>query len=143
MTSSPEGAGDLPPGVAPSFGDVPLTPFEHTPERLVLSSEAHSHLSVPASLATLSGPFHSEPLGNGVLTIQATEQAGEVHVHADMSPDGGPSVHLDARVRESWLARAAHSEGGVTAPVQVVRELIRLSEIPSQSTVTIRVDSVA
>ena len=143
MTSSSEVAGDVPPGVAPSFGEVPLTPFEHTPERIVLSSEAHSHLSVPASLAALSGPFHADPLGNGILTIQATEQAGEVHVHADMSPDGGPSVHLDAHVRESWLARAARSEGDAAAPVQVVRELIRLSEIPSQSTVTIRVDSVA
>ena len=143
MTNSQEVAGDVPPGVAPSFGDVPLTPFEHTPERLVLSSEAHSRLSVRASFATLSGPFHSEPLGNGVLTIQATEQAGEVHVHADMNPDGGPHVHLDAHVRESWLARAARSEGGAAAPDQVVRELIRLSEIPSQSTVTIRVDSVA
>ena len=143
MTSSPEVAGDLPPGVAPSFGDVPLTPFEHTPERIVLSSEAHSRLSVPTSLAMLSGPFQAEQLGRGILTIHATDQAGEVHVHADVNPDGGPSLHLDANVRESWLARAARSEGGAAAQAQVVRELVRLSEIPSQSTVTIRVDSVA
>lgn len=139
--SSVEMADDMPPGVAPSFGDVPAEPFEHTPERLVLSSEEHTHLIGSGPLAYLSGPFSAERFGVGYLSLHETETAGEVRVHADLSRTGSPAVHLDAQVREMWVARAANESSGPTATVRVVEELFRLAEIPRQSTVTVQVDS--
>ncbi len=135
--------GDLPPGVAPSFGDVPAVPFEQTPERLVLSNVEHDHLSRSGPLAYLSGPFSAERLGVGYLSVRQTDHAGEVHVHADLSRSDGPAVHLDANVRETWLARAAQHGEGATPPVRVVGQLFRLAEIPSQSTVVVQFDSPA
>ncbi|MEO8539846.1 MAG: hypothetical protein ABI577_08915 [bacterium] len=134
-------ADDLPPGVAPSFGQVPSTPFEHTPEHLVLSSEAHSHLAGSPSLALLSGAFETDRLGRGNLTVSETDEAGQVHVHADLSLANGPRLHLDADVRESWLTRAAVADEEGPAGAVVVKELFRLAEIPRQSTVTISVDA--
>jgi hypothetical protein len=85
----------------------------------------------------LSGEFASEALGTGRLVIREVA-AGEVLVHADVLRDGSPSVHLDARVRESWLLRAAAADPA-GAGVSVVRALFRLAEIPHQSTVRVSV----
>jgi len=71
-SSSPEFAGELPPGSAPAFGMLPEFPFEHTPERLVLSSEEHSHLTGGPGLAELGGEFASERYGSGILSVSAT-----------------------------------------------------------------------
>ncbi len=139
--SSSEVADDMPPGVAPSFGDVPAGPFEHIPERLVLSSEEHTHLIGSGPLAYLSGPFSSDRFGVGYLSLHETDTAGEVRVHADLSRSGSPAIHLDAHVRESWVSRAATDGEGASAAVRVVKELFRLAEIPRQSTVTVQVDS--
>ena len=139
--SSPEVADDMPPGVAPSFGAVPSGPFEHTPERLVLSSEEHTHLVGSGPLAYLSGPFSADRFGVGYLSLHETETLGEVRVHADLSRTGSPAIHLDANVRETWVARAANDTDGGSAAVRVVEELFRLSEIPRQSTVTVQVDA--
>ncbi len=140
--SSSEVADDMPPGVAPSFGDVPVEPFEHTPERIVLSSEEHSHLLRSGPLAYLSGPFSAERFGVGYLSVLKTETAGEVRVHADLSRSEGPAIHLDAHVRETWVSRAADDGDGPSAAVRVVKELFRLAEIPHQSTVTVQTDAV-
>lgn len=140
-SNSDEGAGSFPPGVAPTFGDVPLVPFEHTPERLVLSSDEHSRLAGYSSVAGLGGNFSHERFGTGSLLIRETGAPGEIQIHADVTTLDGPAVHLEARVRESWLARAVACEVAVPANVTVVTELFRLAEIPRQSTVTVRVDS--
>jgi hypothetical protein len=139
--SPPEVADDLPRGGAPLFGTVPDVPFEHTPEHLVLSSEAHSRLSGNIVLGNLNGPFADEQLGRGVLVVRETSLPGQVHIHADLSTSFGPVVHLDADVRESWLDRAGFDREGVPAPARVVGELFRLAEIPRQSTVVIRVEA--
>ncbi len=139
--SSSEVADDMPPGVAPSFGDLPDAPFEHTPERIVLSSEEHSHLVGSGPLAYLSGPFSSDRFGVGYLSLHETETTGEVRVHADLSRTGSPAIHLDAQVRETWVARAANDGEDTSATVRAVKELFRLAEIPRQSTVTVQVDT--
>ena len=139
--NSIEVSDDMPLGGAPLFGDVPSEPFEHTPEWLVLSNEEHSRLVGSGPLAYLSGPFSAERLGVGYLSVHQTEMVGEMHVHADLSRTDGPAVHLDARVRETWIARAANDGDGSSATVRVVKELFKLAEIPRQSTVTVQVDS--
>ncbi len=128
------GAADLPPGSAPAFGDVPATPFEPEPEHLVLSSDEHSHLSGPLSLTSLSGEFNDDSLGRGRLVVSTTGQPGEVHVHVSFHS----GYELDADVRESWLARAAAGGGSASLGARVAAELLRLSEIPHQSTVVVR-----
>lgn len=134
-------ADERPPDVAPSFGDVPILPFEHTPERLVLSSEAHSYLLAAPTLAGLDGEFAVERLGKGNLHIRETGAPGEVQIRADVLTLAGPAVHLDARVRHSWLMRTVESEDAAPANIRIVRELFRLAEIPHQSTVTVRIDA--
>ena len=134
---SSEIAGDGPPDSAPVFGAVPDSPFENEPEHVVLSSDAHFRLSETNTLGMLSGEFASEALGTGRLVIREVA-AGEVLVHADVLRDGSPYVHLDARVRESWLLRAAAADPA-GAGASVVRALFRLAEIPHQSTVRVRV----
>lgn len=126
-----------PPETPPIFGAVPEFPFEAAPERLVLSSEAHSRLSETGSFVDFNGEFASESLGNGRLVIREVA-SGEVRVQADVLRDGSPSVHLDARVRESWVVRAAAAHP-TSAGASVVRELFRLAEIPHQSTVRVSV----
>ena len=130
-------AGGPPPDSIPIFGAVPEFPFEAAPERLVLSSEAHLRLAETNTLGELSGEFASEALGSGRLVVREVA-AGEVLVQADVLRNGSPSVHLDARVRESWLVRAAAVDPNA-AGASVVRELFRLAEIPHQSTVRVSV----
>ncbi|MBK9611822.1 hypothetical protein [Candidatus Amarobacter glycogenicus] len=86
---------------APSFGDVPLRPFEATPERLVLSSDEHSHLQPSTPINWLGGNFNHDRLGRGELRLYETTTPGEIHIEADVRQADGPSVHLDANVRES------------------------------------------
>jgi hypothetical protein len=137
--SSPAGESNLGPGVAPSFGDVPGEPFEHTPERLVLSSDEHTRLSAPA-LAEFGGAFASEQLGRGTVSISETGKPGEVHVAAKLST-GREDLEIEADVRTTWLVRAAHTTGAEPANVQVLRALLRLAELPRQSTVRVRAAS--
>jgi len=140
-SSSPEFAGELPPGSAPAFGMLPEFPFEHTPERLVLSSEEHSHLTGGPGLAELGGEFASERYGSGILSVSATGAPGEVRVLADVSDGTGPVVHLDALVRESWLARAVDAGEPMHAAARVVGGLMELAVIPRQSTVKVRIEA--
>lgn len=132
-----EVADDSPPGSAPVFGAVPDSPFENEPEHLVLSSDAHFRLSEANTVWMLGGEFDYEALGTGRLVIEEVA-GGEVLVHADVLRDGSPSIHLDARVRESWLVRAAAADPA-SAAASVVRALVRLAEIPHQSTVRMSV----
>lgn len=138
---SSEVASDLPPGAAPSFGDIPIEPTELSPDQLVLSSEEHSQRLGSGPLAYLSGPFSAERFGVGYLSVNSTGESGEMHVHADLSRTDGPAIHLDAHVRATWLTRAMHHGDGSSGTVRVARELFRLAEIPRQSTVTVQIDS--
>ncbi len=138
--SAPETAEEWPVEIARSFGNVPPRPFEHAPERVVLSSEAHSHLAGHTAVGLLSGPFAYERIGVGTLTIEETDMPGQVHVHADVRTENGPIVHLDADVRKSWLNRTAETEAGPARTELIVSELLRLLEVPRQSTVTVSVD---
>lgn len=131
---------DMPVEVARSFGDVPASPFEYTPEQVVLSSEAHSRLAGQAHISQLSGPFSYERIGAGVLTVEETGMPGQVHVRADVRTENGPIVHLDADVRKSWLDRATKNEDGLANAELIVNELLRMLELPRQSTVTVSVD---
>ena len=133
----PETAADLPPGVAPSFGDVPLRPFEATPERLVLSSDEHSHLQPSTPINWLGGNFNHDRLGRGELRLYETTPPGAIHLGADVRQADGPAVHLDANVRESWVSRTVSSDDTAPVNVRIVRGLFTLAEIPGQSTVTI------
>lgn len=122
---------DLPPAT-PEFGAVPPEPFEPLPERLVLSSEEHGHLSSPG-LGHLVGDFQGE-FGSGRLLVEGVA-AGEVHIQADIRRAGLPAVRLNATVRETWVRRAKGDRATVVA------ELVRLSEIPNQSTVMVHVEA--
>jgi hypothetical protein len=135
--SSSGGESNLGPGVAPSFGDVPAQPFEHTPERIVLSRHEHTHLA-HQPLATLGGEFAHEQIGRGVLALTESGAPGEVHIRADVLTLEGPAIHLEADVRGSWVARTASGNWGEAANVQIVRELVRLAALPHQSTVRVR-----
>lgn len=135
--SSPVGETNLGPGIAPTFGDVPGSPFEHTPERIVLSSDEHTKLSARA-LAALGGEFTHEQLGRGLLSLRETDQPGQVHVEARVSKHGRPLLQIEADVRESWLSRAASAGEDESPSVLIVQELVRLAELPMQSTVRLR-----
>ena len=80
-----ESLADLPPGAAPSFGDLETgTAPDSAP--LVLSEAAHRTISGPGPLDTLSGAFHLEdPLFDGELLVEPAGTPGLVHVHADIS----------------------------------------------------------
>lgn len=139
--SSLEFAGEVPPGSAPEFGIIPEAPFEHTPERLVLSSEEHSRLSGGPALSELGGQFASERYGHGNLSLKGTGAPGEVRVLADISGETGPVLHLDALVRESWLVRAVSGGEPMHAAARVVGGLMELAVIPRQSTVKVRIEA--
>lgn len=123
---------DAPPAT-PEFGAVPPAPFEPLPERLVLSSDEHSSLTGSA-VAEFRGDFIGD-VGSGLLIVEPSDP-GTVHIYAEVQRTGLPAVQLDATVRESWLTRAAADDKG---PASVVAELIRLAELPHQSTVRVKV----
>lgn len=135
--SSSAGESNLGPGVAPSFGDVPGQPFEHTPERIVLSSVEHNHLSAPA-FAAFRGEFAHDRLGSGHLDLRGTGQPGRIHIVARVVKQGSAAMELEAEVRESWLARAVGADENEPPRVRIVRELVRLSELANQSTIRVR-----
>jgi len=138
-SDSAGGEVNLAPGVAPSFGEVPDSPFEHTPERLVLSLSEHEHLAGLAFAETLEGTFESERLGSGTLLLRNGDSPGAIHLSADVLGPSGPAMRLDATVRESWLLRSVSGGAEETARVQVVRELVRLASLPHQSTVRVSI----
>lgn len=113
----------------PEFGVLPPAPFEPLPERIVLTSEEHLHLASP-SMLLLEGDFTGS-IGSGYLAVEHAA-AGDVHLRADVQRQGLPAIQLDATVRESWVARAAGDRATVVA------ELLRLAELPRQSTVSVR-----
>ena len=121
--------GEVPPST-PEFGAVPSTPFEPLPERLVLSSEEHAHLSA-GSVAALAGEFDGD-LRSGSLVVERV-RPGDVHVRANVWRLGFAPVQLDATVRESWLARASGDRAAVVAG------LFGLAQLPRQSTVSVRI----
>jgi hypothetical protein len=132
-------AADVPPEAIPLFGAVPEEPFEASPEQLVLSLSEHTHLSATGGLLEFSGPFSASELGRGTFSVRLTG-GGMAHVHADVVRDSGPAVHLDADVRESWVLRAASQAQGADAGQNVVHELLRLVQLPRQSTVRLSLD---
>lgn len=135
--STVAGEANLGPGVAPSFGDVPGQPFEHTPERIVLSSEEHTRLSTP-QFEAFGGEFAHEHLGRGRVSLRETDEPGEVHILASVVKQDGPALEIEADVRVSWLSRAARSGAGEPPSVGIVRELVKLAGLPKQSTVRVR-----
>lgn len=138
-SSAREGT-DLDPVIAPSFGDVPQQPFEHTPERLVLSSEEHTRLSSPP-LSAFAGEFAHEQIGRGRVSFHETGEPGAVHVLASIVRRDALEVELEADVRAAWLVRTATREPAEPGNIQVVRELVRLAELPGQSTVRVRTNA--
>ena len=103
-----EVAAGLPPDVAPSFGDVPTRPFEHTPERLVLFTEPKAAARNP------SGPG---------LTASRRRTPGLAPAHRETAPRRGPHTgesspsrprpSSEARVAREWLTRPVDAR---TAP---------------------------
>lgn len=137
---NPTASVEWPVEVAGSFGNVPTGPFEYTPAQLVLSSEAHNRLASDTAVALMGGPFAYERVGAGEVTIAETDLPGQVHIHADVRTESGPVVHLDADVRRSWVDRTTETDEGLPRAELIVNELLRLLEIPRQSTVTVSVD---
>jgi hypothetical protein len=135
--SSAGGESNLAPGVAPSFGDVPSAPFEHLPERLVLSLTEHDQLNADRLPASWAADFSGEAFGSGSLLVEEADP-GTVRVSADVLGARGPAIRLDATVRKTWLTRAVESGGGAPGTL-VVRELLELAQLPGQSTVRISV----
>ena len=133
--------GEVAHGSAPEFGAFPEAPFEHSPELLVLSAAGHSRLSGWPALSELGGEFASERYGHGSLSLRGTGAPGEVRVVADISGNTGPALHLDALVRESWLARAAGGCEPEQAAARVVGGLMELAVLPRQSTVKVRLEA--
>ena len=136
-----EATADLPPGAAPSFGDVEQgTVQELAP--LVLSESAHRQMAGPPWLHGLNGPFHLEELGiEGKLWVDTGLKPGLVHVHADLAFAGGGGLHYDTDVRESWVARAGDVDAEHDPRAEVARALAKLATIPRQSTVTVSFES--
>lgn len=128
---------DLPPGAAPAFGDVPEAPFENEPEHLVLSSEAHQHLSGDLPFPALDGTFSHYSIGNGRLAVYPTALPGEVRLEAIIATPAGSVRRLRAKVRASWLSRIVAATTPATVAAEVVSELASLAAIPDQTTVTV------
>ena len=129
-------ASDLPPGVSHLFGETAQASNENSTGPRVLSRDEDSHLRLKP-FAGLAGEFNVDDFGQGRLTLEETAIPGEVHIEADMLTTGGPTIHIDAHVRESWLSRTAFANDSAPANVRVVQGLFRLAEIPQQSTVKV------
>ncbi len=129
-------ASDLPPGVSHLFGEIAHLNHDSSTASRVLSHDEDSHLRLKP-FAGLAGEFNLDDFGQGRLTLEETSVPGEVHIEADMLTTGGPTIHIDAHVRESWLSRTAFSNDSAPAKVRVVQGLFRLAEIPQQSTVKV------
>ncbi|MGE0598232.1 MAG: hypothetical protein AB7J35_00215 [Dehalococcoidia bacterium] len=129
-------ASDLPPGVSHLFGETMPGSHESSIAPRVLSHDEDTHLRL-TPFAGLAGEFNVADFGRGSLSLEETAVPGEVHIEADMLTAGGPTIHIDARVRESWLSRTASAEGSSSSKARVVQGLFRLAEIPQQSTVKV------
>lgn len=141
VTQFETGSNEIPAGAAPVFGDSPPDPLANH-NLMILSSEAHQRLRGDEP-ATFEREFWLSQTGlQGRLEVAATGTPGVVHLHADVcwSESGDASegmVHMDADVRESWLAQAAGPE---QSAAEVVKALARVAELPRQSTVQVTVD---
>lgn len=129
-------ASDLPPGVSHLFGEILAPNSDNSTAPRVLSHDEDSHLR-SSHFAGLGGEFSLDHFGQGKISLEETTTPGEVHIKADMLTSGGPTIHIDARVRESWLSRTASAVDSLPANVRVVQGLFRLAEIPQQSTVKV------
>ncbi len=138
-SSSAGGESNLAPGVAPSFGDVPAFPFEHTPKRLVLSLSEHHQLEAAVRPEDFGGAFEHELFGAGTLLLKRADAPGEVHLSADVVIRQGPAMRLDATVRQSWVMRSVAGDDAAPPNVRIVRELVRVASLPHQSTVRVSV----
>ncbi|MGE3076922.1 MAG: hypothetical protein AB7N24_16975 [Dehalococcoidia bacterium] len=129
-------ASDLPPGVSHLFGETAPGTHESSIAPRVLSHDEDSHLRL-TPFAGLAGEFNVADFGTGRLSLEETSIPGEVHIEADMLTAGGPTIHIDAHVRKSWLSRTAASGDSTQEKARVVQGLFRLAEIPQQSTVKV------
>lgn len=132
-----EATADLPPGAAPSFGDLD-TGAVPEPAPLVLSESAHRNMRPAEPLLGLNGQFHLDDLAiDGQLRVEASHTPGMVHVHADMAYIRGGGLQYDAEVRESWVMRAGAMDRTGESRARVAKALADLASIPRQSTVTV------
>ncbi len=135
-----ESTADLPPGAAPSFGDVEGGTAPE-PAPLVMSESAHRFARAAGPLPGLNGRFQLDDLAmDGQLQVEASATPGMVHVHADLAYARGGGVHFDAEVRESWIVRAGSEDLG-DGRARIARALADLARLPHQSTVTVSFDS--
>lgn len=136
-----ESLADLPPGAAPSFGDLETgTASDSAP--LVLSEAAHRTISGSGPLDMLSGTFHlDDSLFDGELLVEPAGTPGLVHVHADISHPRGGGLHYDADVRESWLLRESADLDPDDSRARVARAIAELASLPHQSTVKVSFES--
>jgi hypothetical protein len=132
-----EATADMPPGAAPSFGDLD-TGIVQEPAPLVLSESAHRSRQTPEPLLGLNGRFHLDDLAiDGQLVVEASAIPGMVHIHADMAYARGGGVEYDAQVRETWVTRASALDRSGEARARIAKALADLARLPHQSTVTV------
>lgn len=132
-----EATADMPPGAAPSFGDLDTGTVQE-PAPLVLSESAHRSRQTPESLLGLNGHFHLDDLAiDGQLMVEASAIPGMVHIHADMAYARGGSLQYEAEVRESWVTRESALDRSGEARARIAKALADLARLPHQSTVTV------
>ncbi|MBE0608388.1 MAG: hypothetical protein IH609_03340 [Dehalococcoidia bacterium] len=132
-----EATADMPPGAAPSFGDLD-TGIVHEPAPLVLSESAHRSRQTPEPLLGLNGRFYLDDLAiDGQLMVEASPIPGMVHIHADMAYVRGGGLEYDAQVRESWVTRASALDHSPEARAGLAKAIADLARLPHQSTVTV------
>jgi hypothetical protein len=132
-----EATADMPPGAAPSFGDLD-TSVGHEPAPVLLSESAHRSRQAPEPLVGLNGRFHLDDLEiDGQLMVEVSPNPGMVRIHADMAYAHGGGVEYDAEVRETWLTRASALDRSPEARARVAKALADLARLPHQSTVTV------
>lgn len=132
-----EATADLPPGAAPSFGDLDSGAVQEPAPR-VLSESAHRNMRTPEPLLGLNGRFHLDDLAiDGQLLVEASPTPGMVHVHADMAYSRGGGLQYDAEVRESWVMRAGALDLSSESRARIAKALADLARLPHQSTVKV------
>ncbi len=132
-----EATADMPPGAAPSFGDLGAGMVQE-PAPMVLSESAHRSRQTPEPLLGLNGRFRLDDLAiDGQLMVEASANPGMVHIHADMAYARGGSLQYEAEVRESWVTRASALDRSPEARARIAKALADLARLPHQSTVTV------
>jgi|SRR3990172_3615995 len=132
-----EATADMPPGAAPSFGDLDTGIVQESAPQ-VLSESAHRSRQTPEPLLGLNGRFHLDDLAiDGQLMVEASTTPGMVHIHADMAYARGGGLQYEAEVRETWLTRAGALDHSGDARARIAKALADLARLPHQSTVTV------